>query len=121
MRSAANCWMRLVVAAFGLVVLVVPAVNVLTAQVRVTGSVPDVEQAAHARDGAATAAAMAPAMRSWRESEALEKFGIPNPAKEIPAIISMLNQLSTCGHLSGMAACCRRTPGGKSDWRANPL
>src|ERR1700759_4721869 len=119
MRSAANCWMRLVVAAFGLVVLVVPAVKVLTAQVNVTGSVPEVEHAAHALDGAA--AVMAPATRSWRESGFLEKFGIPNPAKEIPAIISMLNQLSTCGHLSGMAACCRRTPGGKSDWRANPL
>jgi hypothetical protein len=35
---------------------------------------------------------MPPAMRSWRESGALEEFGIPNPTKEIPAIISMLNQ-----------------------------
>src|ERR1700681_5020014 len=88
MRSAANCWVRLVVAAFGLVVWVVPAVNVLTAQVRVTGSVPLVAHAAHALDGAATAAAT----RSWRKNGALQEFGIPNPAKEILAVISMLNQ-----------------------------
>jgi hypothetical protein len=31
-------------------------------------------------------------MRSWRESRAWEEFGIPNPAKEIAAIILMLNQ-----------------------------
>src|SRR5580704_3685501 len=93
MRSAANCWVRLVVAAFGLVVLVVPPVAVLAAQVRVTGSVPVVAHAAHALDGAATtAAAMPPARTIWRKNGALQEFGIPNPAKEILAVISRLNQ-----------------------------
>jgi ABC-type nitrate/sulfonate/bicarbonate transport system substrate-binding protein len=72
--------------------LVVLVVVVLLAQVRVTGSVPLVAHAAHALDGAATATAMPPAMRSRRESGALQEFGIPNPAKEILAIISRLNQ-----------------------------
>jgi len=61
-------------------------------QVRVTGSVPIVAQAAHALDGAAMAAAMPPAKRSRRESGALQEFGIPNRAEEILAIISRLNQ-----------------------------
>ena len=73
--------------------MVVLVVVVLAVQVRVTGSVPLVAHAAHALDGAATtAAAMPPARTSWRENGALQEFGIPNPAKEILAVISMLNQ-----------------------------
>ena len=55
-RSALKLWMRSLVAAFGLVVLVVFVVEVFAAQLTVTGSVPDVAQAASARCGLSSSA-----------------------------------------------------------------